>query len=547
MNCTYRVQSGDTIQSIAQLYGIGVRELLDLNPGLRSEFGLIPTQIINVPCRPNNNCETVTRQGETVGQVLDRLGANFEVAREIRLVGNQIVYNPSVLNPIRTFEGETVANIISRLGNVTDKLAAVSNLRVIAGQVVVNPFCQTPCEATTRPDDTVGRLLDRGLSLELVRSLFLIPGQPIGGCQPFPPRPLPIDTGCYALLEQAFGILKLSDGNLRPEELAIGLVRLRPSRYQPFGQFHESILRVPVLIIANDRFNNPFTGKQVPAANLVRLQPDTWEVVQPVIGDIVQRNISVYDLSSVIAFLSQDTNFKSDCAANISKAYNPRCLGLLESLDYLEDPIIYPATFMAQVDSVYVRKPFLPDAIIPTWVSTLGGTTVSKIVNGNIVERIVTVSVVALYNYYSATGDRTCVPNGLLNETATFQEQLALDEQMAAAVPTSIRREARALTFGDTLAANNISDNAYLRDISNLGNNPTEINARIQLNANTALTGSSGINPNFVTGYNNSSVAPQPNPMTAGGTQAYLSSSDCPNGVIPGPGGVGFVCFNPNV
>jgi len=195
---------------------------------------------------------------------------------------------------------------------------------------------------------------------------------------------------------------------------------------------------------------------------------------------------------------------------------------------------------------VYVRKSVLPETEIPDWINTFGGTVVPKIVNGKTLENIITVSAVALYNYLSSIGDQVCVPNGLFNEAATFQEQLAVDQQIAASNPRLTRRAARQLAFGETLAANNIGNNAYLRDISNLGNTPTEINARIQLEANTAATGSSGVNPNFVNGYINSSVAPQPNLNARGGTQAYLSPFRCPNGgeLRPSPNG-GFVCFNP--
>lgn len=460
-------------------------------------------------------------------------------------------------------------------------------------QEIVEETVANPCEIRIRPGDTVlsvlQRLRERQIPdpFRIVRELQLVPGQVVlPGCGiPEPPIPLPANSGCRGLLEVAFASVKATDTKIQASELAIGLARLRPSARSPINGFHQSLLRVPVLVIANDRFVNPFTGKNVPGVNLTRLSPDAWELVQPVLGDVVQRRISLFDLASVAAFLSQDSNFKTECPSVLSATYNPRCLGLLEALDSIDGLGVLPPSYMARPDSVYIRKRLLPDAVVPDWVETIGGSVIPKVVNGVTVEKIVIVPTLSLYDYLRNIGNRSCTPNGLLGpEVASFQEQLTIDQRLAdGRLVERIDLEER--TVGQNLAErvfdpflrggaiaqelvqgyNNVVQEgvnvigqaadlvlgqslANERIIGNLGNNPREVESRIGVEAQTELRGSTGVPPIDRQGYFNNLNAGVGaiNPTRLNSTERYLQSNVIGGQVCRADPITGaFKCWNP--
>jgi hypothetical protein len=369
----------------------------------------------------------------------------------------------------------------------------------------------SPCEIRIRPGDTVLSVLQRLRELNIsepfryVKELQLCPEQLIILPCSFP-GPIPA-TGCRQLLEAAFAAVKTTDTKIQASEIAIGIARLRPSGRLPINGFHQSIVRVPVLIIGNDRFVNPFTGKNVPGANLMRLSPDNWELVEPVLGDPVQRNISLFDLTSVAAFISQDSNFKTDCPSNLSVQYNSRCLGLLEALDSIDGLGVLPPSYMAFPDSVYIRKRLLPDAVIPDWIETIGGSILPKVVGGVVVEKIVIVPALSLHDYLRNIGARTCVPNSLLEAEVQVQEEIVLPPR------GELDRE---IGIGQTLN--------FDRIIGNLGNGPTSVAERIAVDEATLNRGSTGLPPIDRQGYYNNLYNPYINPTRFNTTDRYLQT-----------------------
>src|SRR5258707_2087673 len=50
---SYTVQDGDTLASIAQLYGVGIDQVIALNKDLSSTTTIFPGQVVTVPGRPS--------------------------------------------------------------------------------------------------------------------------------------------------------------------------------------------------------------------------------------------------------------------------------------------------------------------------------------------------------------------------------------------------------------------------------------------------------------------------------------------------------------
>lgn len=117
---SYTVQDGDTLASIASIYGITVEMLIKLNPSLTATTVIFPKQVINVPDRPVNTTPNfkIIPDSELVNSPAAR---GFDVAQYIRFQPGFIrIYSESVGGKIMT--GAEIVQFLATANSINPRI-----------------------------------------------------------------------------------------------------------------------------------------------------------------------------------------------------------------------------------------------------------------------------------------------------------------------------------------------------------------------------------------------------------------------------------------
>lgn len=123
-NETYIVQEGDTIISIAQLFGIRIIDLIEAN-NLENSYNLMPGTVLQIPTdEPLGFTYYTVKKGDNLYQIARRYNINMEDLATINglELGEYIFEGQRILVPKEgvyayiTKEGDTLTNISDALG-----------------------------------------------------------------------------------------------------------------------------------------------------------------------------------------------------------------------------------------------------------------------------------------------------------------------------------------------------------------------------------------------------------------------------------------------
>lgn len=170
---SYTVQSGDTIQSIADRFDVSTDALLQFN-AIIDPNRIVRGQVLQIPIGVVSPPATHTVQpGETLQWIADRYNVTLEsllaandITNTSRLTVGRVLNLPATGGPsIFTTEhivqpGQTLRSIGELYGISWEELASVNNLPnanlIQVGQVLVVPaFSPTPAEPTPTPQPVV--------------------------------------------------------------------------------------------------------------------------------------------------------------------------------------------------------------------------------------------------------------------------------------------------------------------------------------------------------------------------------------------------------
>lgn len=238
----YVVQSGDTLEGIAQTFHISLASLIAANPEMSPSEHIFPGQVITVPVTES----ALPPQGQTLipyvaqlGQSLFSIAARFgvslselvrvnpQIGSEEDIYAGQIVWIPTVpdapvsQSPAILFvvqPGDTLGAIGLRFNVSRDELVA-ANPQLLdpdvlyPGEIIVVPVSGVPTQPVfdhvryvIQPGDTIesiaGQFMVTLASLQSVNPLLLaIPGLtliiPAGVPIPAPPQPVPGARRCH--------------------------------------------------------------------------------------------------------------------------------------------------------------------------------------------------------------------------------------------------------------------------------------------------------------------------------------------------------------
>lgn len=225
----YTVQEGDTLYSIARMYGATVADLMAMNPGIPDMNMIYIGQVICVPVpRPCAGQRYTVVAGDTFYSISRRFGitvaelmaANPGIPAGNLIVGTVICIPTPVMRPCPTgsmtytvMAGDTLSGIAERFSvsvyalTVANPGFSVDNL-VPGMRLCIAPFACTPAcveseRYTIAPGEDLAKIAEKtGVSTdELLRAnpfyppCYFVPGNmiclPASAMPPMPPMPAP--------------------------------------------------------------------------------------------------------------------------------------------------------------------------------------------------------------------------------------------------------------------------------------------------------------------------------------------------------------------
>lgn len=166
----YTVQPGDTLYSLAQRFGITVRDILAANPQITDPSRIYPGQVLDIPLSPGQPGSTfryVVQPGDTLYRIARRYqvsieslrAANPQITNPNLIVPGQIIYIPyRTMNQYVIQPGDSLYKIAQAFGVELEALIAANpgiepqNLQV--GQVLNIP--DPPPKDTVIPREDYG-------------------------------------------------------------------------------------------------------------------------------------------------------------------------------------------------------------------------------------------------------------------------------------------------------------------------------------------------------------------------------------------------------
>jgi LysM repeat protein len=98
-NSPYIVQSGDTLKGIAQKCGVSLQALLDANPAITNPNLIYRGQRIVIPTSSSNPTQYTVQPGDTLDSIAEHFGVS---------VGLIMLSNPQIINPTRLSPGQVI-------------------------------------------------------------------------------------------------------------------------------------------------------------------------------------------------------------------------------------------------------------------------------------------------------------------------------------------------------------------------------------------------------------------------------------------------------
>jgi LysM repeat protein len=154
----YTVQPGDTLSEIAQRFGTSVETIESANPFIRDPNLIFPGQILCVPKRPNPQVPPiqvyVVQSGDTLNEIAQRFGSTVRaIVRFNDIEDPDIIFPDQILclpraplvQPVYEVQpGDTLSAIAQRFGSRVDAIAQRNNLadpdRIFPGQILRIPI-----------------------------------------------------------------------------------------------------------------------------------------------------------------------------------------------------------------------------------------------------------------------------------------------------------------------------------------------------------------------------------------------------------------------
>ncbi|MGD8558463.1 MAG: LysM peptidoglycan-binding domain-containing protein [Gammaproteobacteria bacterium] len=166
---TYRVRRGDTIESIARKYGVGVSEILAFN-NIRNKNRIYPGQRLSI-AKPEGN-SYIVRRGDSIEHIADRFGVSISQVLALNNIDNKnriypgqklliaqptgdthIVQRGDSIDSIATRYGVSVSEILS-LNNIGNKNRIYPGQRIVLAKAETSETTVTDAGENVTPDVT---------------------------------------------------------------------------------------------------------------------------------------------------------------------------------------------------------------------------------------------------------------------------------------------------------------------------------------------------------------------------------------------------------